>query len=58
MYPLPGAGPFRLLRESAVNHWGKLAFRWAYWHMLLPGRQFRCRRTCRWPATHLPIAEE
>jgi len=38
MYPLPGAGPFPLLRESRFNHWGKLAFRWLYWHMLLPGR--------------------
>lgn len=37
-YPVPGAGPFRLMTESAVNHWGKLAFRWLYWNMLLPGR--------------------
>ncbi|MFG2054469.1 NAD(P)/FAD-dependent oxidoreductase [Micromonospora sp. NPDC048930] len=37
-YPLPGVGPFRLLRESPVNHWGKLAFRWLYWNVLLPGR--------------------
>jgi sulfide:quinone oxidoreductase len=37
-YPLPVLGPFGLLRESARNHWGKLAFRWMYWHLLLPGR--------------------
>jgi sulfide:quinone oxidoreductase len=37
-YPLPGIGPMLLLRESHLNHWGKLAFRWLYWHMLLPGR--------------------
>jgi len=37
-YPVPGVGPFGLLRESVANHWGKLAFRWVYWHMLLPGR--------------------
>jgi sulfide:quinone oxidoreductase len=37
-YPLPGVGPFRLLSSSAANHWGKLAFRWLYWHALLPGR--------------------
>jgi len=37
-YPLPGVGPFHLLEETRVNHWGKLAFRWAYWHVLLPGR--------------------
>ena len=36
-YPLPGVGPFRLLEETRVNHWGKLAFRWMYWHLLLPG---------------------
>ncbi len=37
-YPIPGVGPFTLLGESHVNHWGKLGFRWAYWHLLLPGR--------------------
>jgi sulfide:quinone oxidoreductase len=37
-YPLPGVGPFTLLSESHLNHWGKLGFRWAYWHVLLPGR--------------------
>jgi sulfide:quinone oxidoreductase len=36
-YPLPGVGPFTLLEESHANHWGKLGFRWAYWHLLLPG---------------------
>jgi sulfide:quinone oxidoreductase len=37
-YPVPFAGPFALLKESTANHWGKLAFRWMYWHVLLPGR--------------------
>jgi sulfide:quinone oxidoreductase len=37
-YPVPGVGPFTLLEESHVNHWGKLGFRWAYWHLLLRGR--------------------
>lgn len=37
-YPLPGVGPFQLLKPSRTNHWGKLAFRWIYWHLLLPGR--------------------
>lgn len=36
-FPLPVLGPLRLLEESRLNHWGKLAFRWVYWHMLLPG---------------------
>jgi sulfide:quinone oxidoreductase len=37
-YPIPGLGPFSLLKETAVNHWGKLGFRWIYWNVLLPGR--------------------
>jgi sulfide:quinone oxidoreductase len=37
-YPIPGLGPFHLLEETHLNHWGKLAFRWMYWHLLLPGR--------------------
>jgi sulfide:quinone oxidoreductase len=37
-YPLPLVGPFSLLRESTVNHWGKLAFKWIYWNMLLKAR--------------------
>ena len=38
-YPLPVVGPMHLLRETRANHWGKLAFRFLYWHMLLPGRR-------------------
>ncbi len=37
-FPLPGIGPMTLLGESRLNHWGKLAFRWVYWNMLLPGK--------------------
>ncbi len=40
--PLPGRfpsalGPLPLLRESRVNHLGKLMFQPVYWHALLPG---------------------
>ena len=38
-YPLPGIGPFSLLKETEINHWGKLMFRWIYWNALLPGRE-------------------
>jgi sulfide:quinone oxidoreductase len=38
-YPLPGAGPFTLLKESEINHWGKLMFRWMYWNILLKGQE-------------------
>jgi sulfide:quinone oxidoreductase len=37
-FPLPGVGPFTLLTETRLNHWGKLAFRWTYWNALLPAR--------------------
>ncbi len=41
--PLPGhfpspVGPMPLLKESRLNHMGKLMFQWMYWHLLLPGR--------------------
>jgi sulfide:quinone oxidoreductase len=37
-YPVPGIGPLNLLKETRANHLGKLAFRWLYWNVLLPGR--------------------
>lgn len=44
-FPLPGIGPFTLLGESVLNHYGKLMFRWVYWNLLLRG-------------VELPIANE
>lgn len=38
-YPLPGIGPFTLLQESEMNHWGKMMFRWMYWNILLKGQE-------------------
>ena len=37
-FPFPGVGPLKLLKESHMNHMGKLAFRWIYWNMLLTGK--------------------
>ncbi len=37
-FPLPGVGPFSLLQESRMNHWGKMLFRWMYWNLLLKGK--------------------
>ena len=37
-FPLPVLGPLSLLRETRLNHLGKLAFKHLYWHMLLPAR--------------------
>jgi len=38
-FPFPGLGPFSLLKESRLNHYGKLIFRWIYWHILLKGKE-------------------
>jgi sulfide:quinone oxidoreductase len=41
--PVGGHFPTRigvpLLKESRLNHLGKLMFQWFYWHVLLPGRR-------------------
>ncbi|KXG43522.1 type III sulfide quinone reductase, selenoprotein subtype [Tepidibacillus decaturensis] len=36
-FPLPGIGPFSLLKETRINHLGKMAFKFIYWNMLLKG---------------------
>jgi sulfide:quinone oxidoreductase len=36
-FPIPVVGPFSLLKETYVNHLGKIAFDWVYWNMLLTG---------------------
>jgi len=38
-FPLPGVGPFSLLEETKMNHWGKMMFRWVYWNLLLKGAE-------------------
>jgi sulfide:quinone oxidoreductase len=38
-YPLPGVGPFSLLKETRLNHYGKMMFRWTYWNVLLRGME-------------------
>ena len=60
--PLTGRFPGRLglplLRQSRLNHLGKLGFRWLYWHLLLPGREIPAVRS-RMPLAgkHLPRAD-
>ena len=36
-FPFPLIGPMSLLKESRLNHFGKLAFRHIYWNILLRG---------------------
>jgi sulfide:quinone oxidoreductase len=40
VYPFPVVGPFPLLKESTFNYWGKLAFKWVYWNIMLKGIPF------------------
>ena len=37
-FPFANIGPMSLLKETRLNHLGKMFFRWVYWNMLLPGR--------------------
>ena len=37
-YPVVGIGPMSLLKPTRLNHMGKLAFKWVYWNVLIPGR--------------------
>jgi sulfide:quinone oxidoreductase len=37
-FPFPVIGPLPLLKPSRLNHLGKLAFRWIYWHRLLKAK--------------------
>ncbi|BCJ50246.1 oxidoreductase [Actinoplanes sp. NBRC 14428] len=57
-YPVPALGPFRLLEDAAVNHWGKLAFRWMYWNVLLPGRPIPLPAHMSMAGKHIPKPEE
>lgn len=36
-FPIPHVGPLRLLKESRMNHMGKIAFRWIYWNVMIKG---------------------
>lgn len=62
--PLPGHYPWTvglpLLKESRLNHLGKLMFEWFYWHGLLPGHDIPGISSAMptagksFPAAHLP----
>ena len=38
VFPFAGVGPLSLLKETHMNHMGKMAFRWIYWNMLIQGK--------------------
>jgi len=37
-FPIPGFGPFGLLKDTKINHMGKMAFKPLYWSKLLRGK--------------------
>jgi sulfide:quinone oxidoreductase len=43
-YPFRFLGPFSLLKETRINHLGRLFFKWVYWKMLLKGRKLPLKR--------------
>lgn len=57
VYPLPGIGPFQLLKESRINHFGKLAFRWVYWNLLLRGVKLPIGADMSMAGKHAPALE-
>ncbi|MBC7631517.1 FAD/NAD(P)-binding oxidoreductase [Aeromicrobium sp.] len=56
-YPLPVVGPMDLLKETRANHLGKLAFRWVYWNVLLPGRPVPLPALMSMAGKNLPATE-
>jgi sulfide:quinone oxidoreductase len=36
-FPFPIIGPLSLLKQTRLNHYSKLMFRWVYWNILLKG---------------------
>ena len=56
-YPFPVVGPMDLLKETRTNHLGKLAFRWIYWNVLLPGRPIPLPALMSMAGKHVPESE-
>jgi sulfide:quinone oxidoreductase len=56
-FPLGRLGPLSLLRETRANHWGKVAFRWIYWNLLLPGRRLPVPTRMSMSGKHRPDEE-
>ena len=56
-YPFPVVGPMGLLKETRANHLGKLAFRWIYWNVLLPGRPIPLPALMSMAGKHVPETE-
>jgi sulfide:quinone oxidoreductase len=47
-----------LLKETRMNHLGKLAFRPIYWHMLLPGRRLPVPNAMSMAGKEIPTGDQ
>lgn len=55
-YPMPGVGPLALLKETRLNHIGKLMFQWIYWNIGLRGIEMPLPSTMSMVGKKLPAA--
>ena len=56
-FPLPGIGPFGLLKNTKINHYGKIMFRWIYWHILLKGKDMPIEAEMTFAGKRVPIKQ-
>lgn len=57
-FPIPGIGPFSLLKETKMNHLGKLGFKWLYWNMLIKGRELPFESQMSMTGKYTPESQE
>ena len=57
-FPLPGIGPFGLLKNTKINHYGKIMFRWIYWHILLKGKEMPIEAKMTFAGKRVPFKQQ
>lgn len=57
-FPIPGIGPFSLLKETKMNHIGKMGFKWLYWNMLIMGRDLPLESQMSMAGKYVPEKDE
>ncbi len=57
-FPIPGVGPFSLLKESRMNHLGKMGFRWFYWNLLIKGKELPMESQMSMAGKYVPTMDE
>lgn len=57
-FPIPGIGPFTLLKETRMNHLGKMGFKWFYWNALIKGKELPLDAQMSMAGKKVPVAKE